>query len=81
MTEPPDFWARLDALFADDAVEIRELIEAFEVDAEPEQREQVLEAILTLCGGKRPELERLLKVAKRDYREVLIMRSDSSASE
>ena len=72
MEHSPEMQAQVAAQFPQQSEEIWALLDGFQADIGPEERERVLQAVLTLSGEDRAKFERYLKVAARDYREVLI---------
>ena len=78
---PDDLLALVEGNFGEQADEVWTLLEGFSADIGPEERNEVLHAVLKLCGDNRASLERYLKVASRDYREVLIRVADTAQPE
>ena len=69
---------RVNELFPDKGDAVWALVDEYMAEVAAEEREPVVHAVLTLCGGNQNDLQRLLKVAARDYREVLVMAAEAN---
>lgn len=69
--------ARVNALHPDEPDAIWALVDEYMAEVDDKEREPVVHAVLTLSASNKVDLERLLKVAARDYREVLMMAAEA----
>lgn len=77
MEHPDSIEVRVQALFPDQVEEVWALLDEHIGGIDNAEHEPVLHAVLSLSGSDRARLDRLLKVASRDYREVLVMASEA----
>ena len=80
MNRPEPLAARVSALFPENADVVWALVEEFMAEIDDKERETVVHAVLELSEGNATDLERLLKVAARDYREVLVMVAEGGSA-